>query len=521
MESNPQRKSRSGYSALNAFTGVFGQMIIIILGFITRTVFIYSLGKEYLGISGLFQNILQILSISDLGLESAIVFSLYKPLNENDENKITVIINFYKKAYRIIGIVILIFGLCLFPLLPFLVKGKSDLVDINIIFGLYLAQTVSSYLCFAYRKTIYVADQRNYKCSLISTVSRFFISGIQIVTLLIWKNYYVYMIVEIAFALLSNIIIGILAGRDYPCIKIKTKEKMPADEYSNLKQNVIGSFFYKVCGVVTNSTDNLLISSMIGIAVVGVYSNYLLFTNYIQLFLSIIFNGATSSIGNLYVSEDKEKSEFVFCCLNILNFWFYGFCAIAYFCLIDEFILLWLGDASYLLSIDVVFLSFFYIALVGLQYSVKSYRSACGLFWKGKIRPILTVIINLAVSIVLGHYIGLAGILLGTIVSHITTLLWYDPMLLYREVFHKKATGYFIRYTVNLLAVVAVGIGLYALMSLMPSGVIFFIIRLLIVIIVPNALFLLIYHKSKEFQYIKNTFLMPFVNKIKKKLKKG
>ena len=512
-------KTRSQYSILNVFSGVFGQVLTMLLGFVTRTVFIYTLGKSYLGISGLFQNVLQILSITDLGLESAIVFSLYKPLAEKDEMKIASIMALYKKAYRVIGLIVFCVGLCLMPALPFLIKGKTDLIDVHLVFLLYLFQTCSSYLFFAYCRTIYVADQHGYKTSVIGAMMRVVASVAEIIVLVVFHNFYVYLIIGISTTILTNIVIRIFAQRDYPCIKKKEVEKLPKEELSTIKKNVVGSSFYKICGVVTNSTDNLLISAMVGVDMVGIYSNYLLFTNYIQIFLNLVFNGVTASVGNLYVTESQEKNETVFNRLTFLNFWLYGFCGIALFCLINPFICIWLGDTSYLLPTQTVFIIFFYLVLVGLQYSLKSYRSACGLFWKGKFRPIATVVINLGVSIALGSFMGLDGILIGTIASHVLTLFWYDPILIYREVFHKSSKGYFFRYLANLIGVVVVGCGLYYLLSFLPYTIPFFILRILVVVAVPNGLIALIYCRSDSFKYVMNSFVKPLLRRVLKKLK--
>lgn len=510
------KSSRSRYSTLNVSSGLIGQTVTILLGFLTRTIFIYTLGKSFLGISGLFQNVLQILSIADLGLESAIVFSLYKPLVDKDEEKISAIIHLYKHTYRIIGAVILAVGVCLTPFIKYIINGKSNVVNIEIVFLLFLIQTASSYLLFSYRKTVYVADQHSYKSTVISFFVRVISCALQILTLLLFKNYYAYLIIEIAMIMLSNVIVGIFAGKDYPCIKKKPKNKLPKEDLDVIKKNVFGATLYKICGVVTNSTDNILISSIVGIEVVGVYSNYLLFTNYIQIFLNLIFNGITASIGNLFVTETKEHNEFIFRCVNFLNIWLFGFCGIAFYCLINPFMILWLQDESYLLSSKTVFIIFFYFVLVGLQYSIKSYRSACGLFWKGKIRPVFTAIINLVVSIILGYYIGLDGILIGTIVSHILTLFWYDPILLYKEVFKKSSTLYFIRYIFSLAIVVIFALGLEFFMSFLPVTAVYFVLRLFIVVIVPNIIMLVVSFRTKEFKYIYNNFLVPVLKKISK-----
>lgn len=511
-------KTRTQNSFLNILTGVFGQILTIVLGFATRTVFILMLGKSYLGISGLFQNILQMLSVTDLGLSGAIVFSLYKPLADKDEAKIASIMTLYKRAYRVIGVAVAVLGVCLIPALPYLVGEKARLVNITVVYLLYLFQTVSSYIFFAYRKTIYSADQREHRMNLVKYAVHLLTAILQIVALVLFRSFYVYLIIGVTTTIVDNLIVGWMAGREYPCIRRRRCEKLPKHELSIIKKNVVGSAFYKICAVMTNSTDNILISALVGVDTVGIYSNYLLFTGYIQLFLKTVFDGITASVGNLQVSGDSRRSEFVFRCLNLMNLWLYGFCGIALYCLINPFIqIVWLRDPTYLLGPSTVFLVFFYLVLVGLQYSVKSYRTACGLFWKGKYRPLATVIVNLTVSIVLGKLIGLNGILLGTIVSHLTTLFWYDPWLLYREVFKKPVMGYFARYILRLALVIGVGLGVNELCCLLPETLAFFAVRVLIVLVVPNALFFLIYFRTKEFAYMKDALKRTVFHRLKRR----
>lgn len=510
-------KSRSQYSVLNMFTGIGGQIITMILGFVTRTVFIYTLGKSYLGISGLFSNILQVLSVTELGLESAIVFSLYKPIAQNDEEKILAIMTLYKKAYRVIGAIITVVGLCLIPLLPYLTKGKEEIINVTVVYLLYLSQTICSYLFFAYRRTIFTASQRNYIPSLISTAVKILSSVLEIVFLAVFGNFYLYVLVSVVSTIVTNLLVFFCSKKQYPYLDRKATVKLTKDEVGVIKKNVFGSAIYKVCGVVTNSMSNILISAIINIDTVGIYSNYVLFTNYIQTFLGLAFNSITASLGNLYATEGKEHNEFIFKCVNFLNFWLFGFCAVAFFVLVNPFILLWLGDSSYHLGFSTVFLMFVNLTLVGLQYSVKNYRTAYGLMARGKYRPIFTIIVNLVTSIVLGHYIGLNGIILGSIIAHITTLFWYDPYLIYKVIFEKSPKGYFIKYICNFLVITVLALSLYKLFTFFGNSLLFFILEVLITVVAVNLVFFLIYFRTKEFNYVKNAVLNMVKSKLKRK----
>lgn len=511
-------KKRIVNSLLNGTTDVIGQMISMLLGFVVRTVFIYCLGEEFLGINGLIQNILSVLCIADLGLESAIVFSLYRPLAENDTVKVNIIMSLYKRSYFIIGSLIFLLGILLVPILPFLLKESTDLVNINLIYVFFLFDTVSGYWFFAYRKTILVADQKAYKTSIVLYTTRGFASVLQIVELIVLKNFYFYVIIGIASNVVSNIIAARIAIKEYPFLKQKTKEKLPKEEKMLIKKNIIGSFIYKVSEVGVNSTDNIIISVLIGVAVVGKYSNYLLIISYIQLFINKIFDAFTASVGNLYVKENSKKNKMIFDCLNFLDFWIYGISCILYFVLINPFIELWIGK-TYLLDEKVIYLVFFNLLVVGLQRVVKTYRGAYGLFWKGRIRPILTLIVNLVVSVVIGMKIGLAGVILGTIVSNLTTIFWYEPILIYKNVFECSAKEYFVKYIFNFILISFIAIGLYFVFRSWLVSWITLFARAIISFVLTNIIFFLIYGRSEEFKYLKNVALRLITSKIKRNKK--
>ena len=515
-------KTRSQFSFLNMFTNVFGQALITILGFVTRTVFIYTLGRNYLGISSLFENVLQVLSITDLGLESAVVYSLYKPLQEKDDRLIASIMSLYKKAYRVIGSVILLAGVCLVPVIPYFTRTSTASVNMMVVYLLYLLQTASSYLLFSYRRTIYFADQRDYKASAISYIIRLVSVLAQIVWLLVMQEhaagYYGYLIICVGMTIATNVTIGFKAGRDYPCICEKKSEKLPPQVLHIIKKNVVGTAFYKICGVITNSTDNLLISAMVNLDTVGMYSHYVLISGYVKLYLTKVFDAITASVGNLTVTASKEHSEFVFKCLCVANTWFYGFCGVALFSLINPFIgTVWLRNSDFVLPYTTVFLVFLNVIMEGIQHSITSYLSACGLYWKCKVRSVAAIVLNLVISIVLGKLIGLNGILLGTSMSYLVTMGWYDPWLLYREVFKKPVMGYFARYALRLALVIGVGLGLNELCCLLPETLAFFAVRVLIVLVVPNALFFLIYFRTKEFAYMKDALKRTVFHRLKRR----
>lgn len=501
----------------NIITGVGGQLLTFLLQFISRTVFIRTLGSEYLGISGLFTNVITILSISELGIGTAIVYSLYKPLADGNKEKIQATMNFFKKAYFFVGCAVAVLGLILTPFLPYIMKGTTDLVNVNLIFFLYLLQSVSSYWFFAYKSLLLQADQKNYISNFIQYIVLTITICTQIVLLFLFKSFLLYLITGIASNIIFNFLVAKKVDKLYPYIKEKNDKVLPREEKKAIYKNTIALSMYKVGSTVLTATDNIVISSFISVISVGLYSNYLIITNAVRTVVRLIFSSFTASIGNLYATETKEKSEFIFRCINFLNFWIYGFCAICLWILLNPFIYLWVGT-DYLFDNYVVFFIVLNFLTAGLQDAVIEYRSACGLFWHGKFRPLFSALLNVVISILLVGPLGIAGVLLGTIISRFLTTWWYDPWIVHKYAFGISPVKYFLRYFRSLIIILITG-ALVQLASIPFSENTWlnFFIKLLICIVVPNFLFFALYRKSKEFKYITRA-LKPLLSSMKKKL---
>ena len=511
---------RSFNVSRNIIAGLVGQLITTVLNFVSRTVFVYVLGAEYLGINGLFTNVLTVLNIAELGIGSAIVFSLYEPLHKQNIPKVQAIMKLYQKIYFVIGIIVLILGVLLIPALPYMMKGSTTLVNVNLVYLLFLAQTVFTYWFFSYKSALPQADQNQYIVSLATAIINAAKILVQIIVLIICKSFIVYLIVSVIFSVVNNYYIAKRVDRKYPYIREKNYEKISKDEKKYIFKNVAGMAMYKISGTFLNAADYIIISSFIGVITVGIYSNYLLIIRTLISLVGIVFSSFTSSIGNLYVSESKEKSEFVFRCLNFLNFWIYGFCAICLWNLFNPFITLWVGP-SYLLTKDIVFIIVLNFVTDGLEQAVIAYKDACGLFWKGKIRPIVSSILNIILSIALVEPFGIFGVILGTILTRFLTTWWFDPLLVYRNVFDMSPKHYYFRYLRSLLLIIITGALTNGLCSLFPPNTLGgFIGSCFVSCIIPNIVFYFLFRKSAEFHYIlytgKNIFAI-----LTKRNKKG
>lgn len=438
----------------NAFYGLFNSLFTMIISFITRTVFIYTLGAEYLGLNGLFTNVLGILSLADLGIANAITFSLYKPISENDDKKIGQIISLFGKAYKIIGSVILLIGLALIPFLDILVNFDFK-IEINyyVIYMLFLLNSVCTYLFFSYKNTVIYASQKSY----LTTKYEMFYTSImlilQLVVLVIFKNYYIYLIIPIIINILKNYRISLIAEEMFPVIMKKEHNKLDRKEQKNIFKNIYSISMIKISGVIYSSTDNLIISTFINTVTVGIYSNYILIINIIKQFISILFGSMTASVGNLNVAESIEYKFKTFKKLNLLNFIIYGFCFTCLYQILNPFIAFWIGE-KFLFSQNTVLLICITFLVPGLNNVINIFKDACGLFWETRFRTMVTAVVNLVMSIILVSKMGINGTLLGTIIAYLTTIYIVDPYVVYKKIFNKSVFIYYFDLIIYILYIV-------------------------------------------------------------------
>lgn len=496
------QNSRTRNVLYNIIGGVGGQIFTSVLQFTCRTVFISFLGVTYLGINGLFSNILSMLSLAELGIGPAIIFSMYKPIAENDEVHIAKLMNFYRTAYRIIAIIVLIVGLLITPFLNFFINGNTDIENLKMIFVLILMNTVVSYL-YAYKGSMLTADQKAYIGVIIRNIFAVIQNVAQIIVLLITKNYFLYLIVQIFTTVIANFILSKYVDKKYPFLLKYKYEKIDKDEYKCIMQKVKGMMMHKTGGFVLNSTDNLVISKFVGVVAVGIYSNYMMIMNMIKAYLTQITGGLTASIGNLVASETKEKTEEVFNNLMFIYFWIYSFCFVCFWVIFQPFITMWLGS-SYLMSESVLLIILINFYLNGFQDCINSYINVTGLFWETRKKPIVECLINLMTSVFLADKIGLIGVFLGTLVSFICTF-WINPIVLYKKYFNKSVIHYFNKFLIYFLITIIMALGIdWVLKQLILEILILeLVIRVVVSIILPNLLIGIILMKSSQLTYLK------------------
>lgn len=492
---------RSEKVITNSIWGMVYKVVTILLGFAGRTVFIRYLGPEYLGISGLFSNILSMLSLSELGFSTAITFHLYKVLAEKDQEAITGIMNFYKVFYRIIAAFIAVVGMALIPFLPYIIAESIFSVEyVSLVYAISLFKIVVSYL-FSYNFTLIIADQKQYMVTKIDIVMHIAMSCANILSLILFHNYIIYLAGEILLVILSNILKSACVWKTYPYLK--EKHKISRQKRKVILEDVKNIFAGKVATVVVTSTDNILISSMISITTVGYYSNYSMIIGYVQMFLSQITTALHAGLGSMLATESKEYSYRILKKSTVLLHFLTSFCAVCLFVLLTPFVRIWLGRA-YTLDIMTVFwcvLSFYLQTLkTPLWYSI----SGIGYFKKDRNIAVYGAISNLAVSFLAVKAWGLPGVFFGTVFSQATQWI-FKARLFVKDYIGKKSREYLCisggltALTMLMAVILYFGIDLLSISNVYLD----FFIRLATCLIVPNGVNWLLFRKTEAFSYCK------------------
>lgn len=498
------RESRSEFVIKNTSVSLLMQVIKNLLGFVSRTVFIKALGSEYLGVNSLFTEILTMLSFAELGIGNAMVFSLYKPLAEENKEKIKSLMRLYARCYQVIGITIAVFGVCVIPFLDVIVGNVSYVKeDITLLYLLFLLNSVLSYF-FVYKKSLIIADQRNYIVEIYQQVFYAIQVIVQSVFLVLTKEFIPYLLVVIGCTFLNNFFVARKADKMYPYLNDKNVNKLEKSELKGIVENVKALVVYKIGGIILESTSSMFISILINVVTVGLYANYKLIINIFKTIGSNVMNSIIASVGSLNAVASSEKKLSVFKEIFYINAWFFGFSAVGLCVFLTDFIGVWLGD-GYAIGFDAVLAACVYYYVSNMHYPCFTYRTTAGLFVFGKYVPILASAISLIMSYALGRRMGLAGILWASVLARIFSYEIIDPVIIYKRTFNKNSVRYFSMYMLYLGLILADGYISYLVISVIPlEGIIGFIVKTVVLSIVYNVLFFLVTIRTPEFQSLLN-----------------
>ena len=498
--------ARTQNSIRNIITAMMGQLGGVLVNLLARVFFLHYLNHTYLGLNGLFTNVLTMLSLVELGVGPAMAYSLYKPLADGDTERIKSHMAFYKKAYITIGLTIAALGLIFLPFYTVFMDEVPDIPHLNTIYLLFVANTVVSYF-YSYKRTLIVCDQKKYIETTVHYGAYFILNVVQIIFLALTKNYVLFLILQVISTWAENFILARKADQLYPYLKEKNVQKLSKPDSQVIFRNVAAMSMHKIGAVVVNSTDNILISKLIGLATAGLYNNYYTIIHPLQTITNQIFESIVASVGNLKATVqegDLGHLRETFNDVFFFAFWIFTFCSACLLNLLHPFIeFLWLRNRGWLLDNMTLYVLIINFYLYGMRRPVLTFRDATGAFWNDRFKPIFESIINLVASILLARKFGISGIFLGTLVSTVTTSLWVEPLVLYRNVFYSPLREYFLRfagYTVVGVVICLVTTWVcdlvgYSLLSLIP--------RAFICLILPNVLLFGAFRKTKEFQYFR------------------
>lgn len=493
MEENGRKKN----IRRNMISGVLQKAVALLLPFAVRTVFIYTLDEAFLGLNSLFTSILHVLNLAELGVGSAIVFSMYEPMAHGDKQKLSALLRLYKKIYRIIGCAVLVLGIAIVPLLPVIVRETlPDGINLYVLYGINLANTVISYFFLAYRESLLNASQRVDIVNTALILVNAFVSVVQILLLIFVRNYYCYCIVPIAGTLIRNIIVYRASKRAFP--DIEPAGDISAEEKDGIKKRVAGLFCFNLCTVTRNSFDSIILTAFMGLTIVARYNNYFLIFSVVTGFLQLITSSCTASVGNSIILENQEKNHSDFEQLLLLYLWVSGACTACMLLMYQPFMRIWAGESKMFTDLEmIVFCVYFFVSTLGTVCA--TYRSAAGIWWEDRFRPIVEALMNPLLNILLVRSLGTIGVILSTILCLVFIGNIWGSSVLFKNYF----TGY--SQTAYLLKLL-----FYTVVTTVACGICYFIVTLLginnlflripFAVLIPNAIYFAVYRKLPEYK---------------------
>ncbi len=494
---------RIQHAAKNIAFGYIGNITSTVLGFVLRTVFIMKLDATLLGINGLYTGVLTMLSLAELGIGTALNYSLYAPVARKDYEKIKSYMLFYKKAYRVIAGIVACIGIILIPFLKYFIKnpGEYGMKELTVYYLIFLFNTVSTYFV-AYKYSLVNAEQKNYIQTNVLTITKLVTTVLQLIVLLLTSNFLLYLLTAAAVELIQKIYVNHYLNKRYPYLKEKDVKPLEKEETDEIVSKTKALVCHRVGDVARLQTDSIIISSFIQVSLVGIVDNYTMVINSISGFVNIIFNSVISTFGNLIATESREKQYEIFKVYRFVANWIYGLSAIGFFILLSPLIYLLWGE-EWMLGTGVIGLILIDYYFKGDRIVLSNFKTAAGVFEQDKYLALIQGAVNLVISIVLVQYIGLAGIYVGTIVSGLIANIT-KPFIIYRVCFEKSPGEYF-KDMGKQLVIMAIILGIVLPASnfiLNQITILTFVVVGLMIIVVYNIIFIVVFRKTREFNYL-------------------
>jgi O-antigen/teichoic acid export membrane protein len=497
------RKTRS---VKNVSYNLISFCILAVMTFISRKFFIKYLTLDIAGLQSIFSNVLSFLNLAELGIGSAVIFSLYKPIADNNMVEIKGILDLFKKFYRNSGLVILTCGIIVSFFLEHLVKNQIDINKVRLYFIIYLLNTVFTYF-FTHKYCLLIVNEENHVISKVDIIVKLVKNILQIIILILLKSYMSYLLLEISFNLMGYAIINLIIRKKYGWLN-NTKGVISNSIKFNIVKNIKALFYHQLGGFVVFGTDNLVIAYFMDLKTVGLYGNYYLLINFFIVITGTVFTSIIASIGNLLIEKDVDSSYEVFKKIFFVNFLLSSFLTIALYNNIDKFIYLWLGKDFLInkLTIIVLLINFY---LTTMKNCVDAFKRAAGIYHNDRLAPLAEAIINLVCSIILVQLIGLPGVFIGTLISNLTIGFWIKPYMVYKYIFKRTSSNYYKEYVKYALSGVLILFITNFIINLIvyKINIFSFLISCSLCITISIVMYFILFRKAEEYKYFKRILL--------------
>lgn len=498
--------NRAKNASRNILFGTILKTYQMFLPFAMRTIMVYTIGVEYLGLNSLFTSILQTLNLAELGVGSAMVFSMYKPIAEDDNTTVCALMKLYRTYYRVIGAVVLTAGLFLLPFLPRLIaSGVPANINIYVLYLLNLFATVLTYWLFAYKNSILTAHQRQDVISKIILITETIKYALQIAVLIILKNYYFYVIAILATQIMTNVFTAIMSDKLYP--EFKPAGKLPIEEVKKINGRIRDIFTAKLGGKILGPADTIVISAFLGLKSLAIYQNYYYILNAVMGFVTIIYSSITAGVGNSLITKSKEDNYKDFCVFTFMVMWLMGFCVSCFAVLYQPFMVIWMGKDMMLDYPIVIMLCAMFVVWEVLHF-LNVYKDAGGIWHQDRFRPLISGIANIVLNIIMVQFIGLYGVVLSTVVSMAVISLPWIIHNVFANVFKMKSAGYIKKLVYYVAAISAVAaVTYFAASFIQVDGIAALAVKSIICVFLSNILLFAAMCRLPEFKKAKELML--------------
>lgn len=509
--------SRTKNATRNILGGIVNSIVTIFFPFIIRTIVINKLGIDYLGLNSLFISVLQLLSLAELGFSSAIVYSMYKPVADNDKKKICALLSLYKKAYQIVGLSILFLGIIIIPFLPNLVKGSiPEDINVQLVFIIYLINTVISYLMFSYKNSLLIAHQRYDITNNINTILMSIQYIGQIIILFVFKDYYLYILTVPFTTILNNFVTAYIVNKRFP--QYVCGGKLDKKTISDIKRRISGLVIFKITTTSRNGINSIFISSYIGLTSLAIYNNYYYIIGSLGVLLNVITTSMNASIGNSIVTESVEKNYKDFKILNFIYMIISGWFTILLIILYQPFMKIWVGENFLLpMSVMVMISAYFYVLRMGDIRGI--YNDSAGLWWEQRYRTIAEATINILLNWFLVIKFGVFGVVLATLITIIIFGFCLSGIITFKHYFGlNKIKEFFNSHLLYAAITFSIAFVVYMITDIiaLDNMIIDFILKGIFGTIITLAIYFIIYFKTEIFKDSVN-FIKTKIEIIKNK----